>query len=104
MTYEVILGPLVVSRIDEITSYMCDVLDSPSAASAFMDSLDSLVATLETFPLSYPRPLDARLEARGYRKALVGKYVVLFRVDSSEEGAGKVYVTKVVPAFVSQIV
>ena len=93
MAYEVVLDPLVAERVDNITSYICDVLGSPSAAASFLNGFESLVAALERLPFSYPRPLDARLQARGYRKALIGKYVVLFRVDESGEGRGTVYIT-----------
>ena len=93
MAYDVILDPKVVDRIDEVADYLTNVLSSPTAASNFLDGLDELVTTLESLPLSYPYSLDARLAARGYRKALVGNYVLLFRVAEAGERSGTVYVT-----------
>ena len=93
MAYDVIFDPKVVDRIDEIVDYLTDVLSSPAAARNFLDGLDELITNLESLPLSYPNSLDARLAARGYRKALVGNYVLLFRVVETGERSGTVYVT-----------
>ena len=93
MAYDVILDPKVVDRIDEIVDYLTDVLSSPAAASNLLDGLDELITNLESLPLSYPNSLDARLAARGYQKALVGNYVLLFRVVEAGERSGTVYVT-----------
>ena len=49
--------------------------------------------TLESLPLSYPYSLDKRLASRGYRKALVGNYVLLFRVAETGDRSGTVYAT-----------
>lgn len=93
MAYDVIFDPKVIDRIDEVVDYLTNVLSSPAAAGAFLDGLDEIVANLESFPLSYPYSLDGRLAARGYRKALAGNYVLLFRVAETGERNGSVYVT-----------
>ena len=93
MAYDVVLDPKVVDRIDEIVDYLTNALSSPAAASSFLDGLDELVANLESLPLSYPYSLDERFAARGYRKALVGNYVLLFRVVEAGERSGTVLVT-----------
>ena len=93
MAYKVVFDPQVVVRVDEVAGYLADELASPGAASNFLDGLDGVVEHLESFPLSHPNPVDRRLAARGYRKALVGNYVLLFRVEETSEGNGVVYVT-----------
>ena len=93
MAYDVIIDPKVVDRIDEIVDYLANTLFTPAAAGNFLDGLDGLVTNLESFPLSYPHSLDNRLAARGYRKALIGNYVLLFRVLESGERSGTVFVT-----------
>lgn len=95
MAYEVVIDPDAVARVDEIVGYISEVLGSPGAALSFLDAFEDLIGKLELLPLSYPHPLDARLSARGYRKALAGNYVVLFRVHESGEREGVVYVTNV---------
>ncbi len=95
MAYEVLVDPVALDRVDEIVGYVSEVLGSPSAALGILDGFDELVAKLELMPLSYPRAHDERLAARGYRRALVGNYVILFRVDESAEQEGTVYVTNV---------
>lgn len=93
MAYEVVFDPQVVVRVDEVAGYLADELASPTAAANFLDGIDEAVERLETFPLSYPRPIDGRLAARDYRKVFVGNYVLLFRVEETGEGDGVVYVT-----------
>ena len=93
MAYEVVFDPQVVARVDEVTGYLVNEFASPTAAANFLDGLDEVVERLESLPFSYSRPIDGRLAARDYRKALVGNYVLLFRVDETSEGSGVVYVT-----------
>lgn len=93
MAYEVVLEPQVVACVDEVTGYFVNELASPTVAANFLDGLDEVVEGLESLPFSYSRPIDGRLAARDYRKALVGSYVLLFRVEETSEGSGVVYVT-----------
>lgn len=95
MTYEVVLDLGVVDKVDEVVGYISAVLASPMAATAYLGGFEELVDKLERLPLSYPHAQDARLAARGYRRALVGNYVVLFRVSEAADGTGTVYVTNV---------
>ena len=93
MAYEVVFDPQVTAHVDEVVGYLTDVLASPAAAAGFLNGLDEVVERLESLPLSYPHPFDARLAAREYRKALVGNYVLLFRVEETGDGSGVVCVT-----------
>lgn len=93
MAYDVLLDPVVALRADEVAGYIANELGSPMAAADFLDGLDELVERLEQNPFAYPLAQDARLQARGYRRALVGRYVVLFLVRELDEGYGTVWVT-----------
>ena len=95
MAYEVIIAPGVADKVDEIVSYVSEVLASPIAASNLLDGFEELVSNLEVLPCSFPNAQDTRLAARGYRRALVGNYVVLFRVVELSAREGTVYVTNV---------
>ena len=93
MAYEVIVDSVVAERLDEAITYVSEALGAPMAAAGILDGFDELVGKLEQSPFSYPRARDDRLRARGYRRALVGKYVVLFRVRESGDREGTVWVT-----------
>ena len=93
MAYEVVIDPGVVARLDEAVGYVMEVLGSPGAAADMLDGFDELIGRLEQNPLSYPLAQDERLQARGYRRALIGKYLVLFRVWEDGEHKGTVWVT-----------
>ena len=97
MAYKVVLHPQVVVRVDEVVGYLADELASPGAAAKLLDGFDGVVEHLESFPLLYPHLVYGRLAARGYWKALVGSYVLLFRVEETGEGNGVVYVTNLHP-------
>ncbi|MDO4798180.1 MAG: type II toxin-antitoxin system RelE/ParE family toxin [Coriobacteriales bacterium] len=93
MAYEVVIDPGVAARLDEAVGYVMEVLGSPGAAAGILDGFDELIGRLEQSPLSYPLAQDERLQVRGYRRALIGKYIVLFRVWEDGEHEGTVWVT-----------
>ena len=93
MAYEVILDPEAAAQLDEIVEYLSTKLSSAAAAANFVDKFDELVGRLETMPHSFPRSNDYRLQIRGYRKALIGNYLVLFKVIDRDKQSGTVYVT-----------
>ena len=80
MAYRVLFSTAAEEDGGAIASYLADTLGTPHAALRFLDELDEQVGVLEAIPESFPSVLDARLAARGYRKAPVKGYVVLLRV------------------------
>lgn len=66
--------------LDAILGCLSGTLGSPQAAGALLDGFDSFLETVGTLPESYPRCHDGRLRARGYRRAIVRCYVVLYRL------------------------
>lgn len=93
MAYEVILDPEVAIQLDEVVDYLSTKLSSPAAAANFLDRFDEFIERLETLPYSFPQPTDRRLRNRDYRKAMVGNYLVLFKVIDDGEQSGTVHVT-----------
>ena len=93
MAYEVLVDPKVVEDLDEIVGYISNELGSPQAALNILDAFDELVGRLEHMPLSYPLSHDKRLSSLGSRRALVGRYLVLFRVREDDGAAGTVWIS-----------
>lgn len=73
-----------------ILEYLINTLHAPRAAQSFLADFDSMLDRLAEFPESLPYVADERLRELGYSKALVKKYVVLYR-----QGGGTVYVVHV---------
>ena len=80
MAYRVTIGPSALEDVDGIVSYLSGDLGSPQAAQAFRGRLDQIVALLADMPDAFPPVDDRYLRHRGYRKALAGNHVVVYRV------------------------
>ena len=80
MAYRATIGPSALEDVDGIVSYLSGDLGSPQAAQAFRGRLDQIVALLADMPDAFPPVDDRYLCHRGYRKALAGNYVVVYRV------------------------
>ena len=93
MAYEVLWTPDAKHDVDLVVSYLSENLGTPAAAAKLLDGIEQLIKTLKTFPETHEFVRDELLAARGYRKALVGSYLVLYLVD---ERHGVVVITNVV--------
>lgn len=68
-----------------IVDYMAEALRNPGAATSFLDQLEERVAEIETNPLACEFSRDPILRQRGYRKAVVGSYLLLYTVDEQRD-------------------
>lgn len=66
--------------LDEIYAYITNDLLAPDAAERLMDEIESGIVRLKTFPYSCSFVLDEPLKKRGYRKLIVGNYMVFYLV------------------------
>jgi len=90
--YQVVLSVDAGNDLDEIFSYIANILYAEQAAKKLMLEIHECILSLNTMPQRWSYSLDPVLARRGYRRALVKKYVILFRIDESEK---KVNVTRV---------
>ena len=72
--------PLAQRDIFSITQYLLDTLDSPQAASTFLDKLDTTIETLAQFPYSCPLYRPPGPLPDEIRFTLVKNYVLYFAV------------------------
>ncbi len=66
--------------IDGIIGYMVNYLQSPAAASSFISKLEACYGKVLSNPRLYPLCEDVFLSSKGYRKAAVDNYIVLYRL------------------------
>ena len=78
MMYEVIITPAAEEDYHEILRYLEDALHTHQAIAAFVERLAEVMEHLQTTPEMYEYSRETRLRAKGYRKFLVGNYVVLY--------------------------
>lgn len=88
MAYDVVIGPSALADLEAITTYLTDELGSMQAARSLRERVDEIVETLASFPGAFPPVDDGYLRHRGYRKAMAGNYVVVFRVTELDATVG----------------
>ena len=93
MAYSVLWTPDAERDLDAIVSYYSEVLGAEAATESLLNGMESLAHGISTFPLAHERVRDGLLARRGYRKALVDDYVVLYLVDDARK---EVVITNVV--------
>jgi len=84
MAYRVEVSESADRDLDAILTYIAEELASPKAASKFADELDAKYEILENHPLIFELSRNERLARMGYRRFVVGNYVVLYLVDEKE--------------------
>jgi len=65
---------------DSIAEYIATELKAPKAALDFLDDVDVCYGRLRENPFLYEACRDPRLQKEGYRRAVVGNYVMLYKV------------------------
>jgi len=85
MAYKVEVTPLAMDDLNEIVSYIAKDLRNPSAASAFLDEVDSCCEGLTAMPFLYEECRDPRLKGLKYRRAVIKHYVMVYRVDERKK-------------------
>ena len=71
--------------LDHIIEYIAVELANPSAASTLLDKVDKCCDDLSRMPYMYSECQRSRLKAMSYRKAILGNYIMVYRVDESTQ-------------------
>jgi len=79
--YSLHVTELAEQDLDGILNYMTGELANPVAARAFLDKVEGCYALLRTRPKIYVVCDDAYLRGKGYRKALIGNYLLIFWIE-----------------------
>lgn len=81
--YRLIVSELADKDLDSIVSYIAVQLANPTAAANFLDEVEKCYAFLKSNPFMYERCYDTYLEKKGYRKATINNYVLVYIIDES---------------------
>lgn len=81
--YKLVVTVLACQDLDNIISYIAVKLANPSAAGSFLDEVDACYHFLMSNPLMYEKCRDTRLEAEGYRKAVIKNYIAVYRINEA---------------------
>jgi len=84
MGYELNITPLAHQDLDEILTYISTELLSPGAAADFADQVEACHEHLKAHPFMFAQCNDPGLAFRGYRRALVKNYLIVYKVDEEK--------------------
>ena len=85
MAYKLIETPLAQQDLDAILSYLALALENPAAATSFANEVEKCYTALEQMPYLYEQCRDPQLSAKGYRKAVIKHYLLIYRVDEDQK-------------------
>jgi addiction module RelE/StbE family toxin len=85
MAYKLLITASAKQDLDDIVVYIIRDLDNLPAAAKLLDEAEERYANLEENPFLYEQCRDARLKMSGYRKVVIGRYVMIYRIDKERQ-------------------
>lgn len=76
---------------DGVVEYLLKGTASKASAVAFLDGLETVLGHLKDYPLMYPLSQEPRLARMGYRKALFGNYLALYRLEGERVIVARIF-------------
>jgi len=64
---------------NNIITYITETLDAPVAALSFMDEVEACYVRIQGNPYLYESCREPRLRERGYRRAVIGNYIMVYK-------------------------
>ena len=83
--YKVKITSMAFNDLREIFSYISSTLSAEEAAKNLMKNIDDAITSLNEMPHCHNLSLDQTLREKGYRRAVVKNYVILFLIDEKEK-------------------
>lgn len=91
MSYKVIISDEAHNDIDSVLDYIVNSLKNPIAAKNLLCKLEEAYTDLAGNPFMYAYCTDSRLQKDGYRKVVINNYVLIYRIDATDNN---VYVVR----------
>jgi plasmid stabilization system protein ParE len=78
--YSVDISDTANHELDKILTYISEDLASPGAATSFVHEVYACYDRLEENPYIYEMCRDVSLSRKGYRRAVIKNYVMLYKI------------------------
>lgn len=85
MAYKLIITDAFHRDFDSAVSYIALSLENRTAAASLIDAVEKCYNDLEYMPFMYEACQDIYLKERGYRKAVIHNYIMVYRVDEQSK-------------------
>ncbi|MCI1665971.1 MAG: type II toxin-antitoxin system RelE/ParE family toxin [Atopobiaceae bacterium] len=83
MAFEVVWTPNAREELTGVIDYIADDLAAPTAAARLLDDIMSRVDDVAGLPKCCPLSAEDRLAERGFRKIVVGSFLIFYSVDET---------------------
>lgn len=84
MPYDLFVTEAAHEDLEEALSYIAGDLANPSAAANLLDQVEAVYEQLKDFPQLYESCHDLRLRNLGYRKVVIGNFVLVYHPLETE--------------------
>ena len=91
MAYDLFVTEAAHEDFEEALGYIAGDLANPSAAANLLDQVQNVYEQLTDFPMLYERCHDLRLRNLGYRKVVIGNFVLVYHPLETEQ---RVYILR----------
>ena len=81
MVYKLLITPSALDELSEIVDYISNNLDNPFSAADFLDKVGECYHRLKDNPKIYQLCDYQNFKEKGYRKAVIKNYVLIYRID-----------------------
>ena len=85
MAYKLIKTDSFQRDLDSAIGYIVFSLENRTAAASLLDDVEKGYDGIERMPLMYEACHDPHLKEKGYRKAVIRNYIIVYRVDVKAE-------------------
>lgn len=84
MAFDLFITDAAQIDLGEAVEYIAYRLGNPSAASRMLDQVEECYTQLKQFPMLYEQCRDSRLKAMGYRRVVIGNFVLVYQAVEEE--------------------
>lgn len=91
MAYDLFVTEAAHEDLEEALGYIAGDLANPSAAANLLDQVEGCYEQLKDFPMLYECCHDLRLRNLGYRKVVIGNFVLVYHPLEAEQ---RVYILR----------
>lgn len=85
--YNLVVTSKAYQDIDEALNYITNILNNKKAATELVGEIIECQRILKENPFAYSKCIDKNLEERGYRRAVVKNYILLFKIEEQKRVA-----------------
>ena len=91
MAYDLFVTEAAHEDLEDALSYIAKDLANPGAAANLLDQVEAVYGQLTDFPMLYECCHDLRLRNLGYRKVVIGNFVLVYHPVEKEK---RVYILR----------